>query len=69
MSVTGGADDNITQQQIPTYAGDAECCCAAVHTQPEEHNEYTEHTAVNNTAIAEQPYNCAAAARWLWNRY
>ena len=28
---TGGADDNITQQ-IPTYAGDAECCCAAVHT-------------------------------------
>ena len=48
--VTGGADDNITQQQIPTYAG-AECCCAAVHTQPEEHNEYTEHTAVNSTAV------------------
>ena len=29
----------------------AECCCAAVHTQPEEHNEYTEHTAVNSTAV------------------
>ena len=27
--VTGGAYDNITQQQIPTYAGDAECCCAS----------------------------------------
>ena len=51
MSVTGGADDNITQQQIPTYAGDAECRCAAVRTQPEEHNEYTEHTAVNSTAV------------------
>ena len=37
--------------QLSNYAGDAECCCAAVHTQPEEHNKYTEHTAVNNTAV------------------
>ena len=37
---------------------------SAVHTQHEEHNERTEHTAV-----AGQPYNSSAAARWLWSRY